>query len=165
GELLLEANYKNSGVVDFMQDGGITRFESDQFQMLQGDMPSDFYNVLFDNPSQQPAFGLANDFYIYGEVSFTQGIVDNKNYNGNLIFQPGADHFNTSDQSYVEGYVVKKGKESFTYPVGEDGHYRPAVTVLGAEEETSFSTKYFLENSNPVYPHNRLSVDIIAMDD
>ncbi len=91
--------------------------------------------------------------HIAGEVNFLRGIVDNKQYGGMFIFQPGSGHFNASDASYVEGFVDKLGDDSFWYPVGEDGYYRPAATVFQVGKQTHFATKYYLSNSDLLYPH------------
>lgn len=154
GEVLLKGDFSNQGLAGFDQEGGITRFEGKSVQIIAGDLPVDYYNVYLDNESETYAFDLKGGMYIHGEVNFFQGIVDNKNNGGILFFEPGADHFNTSDQSYVEGIVDKKGAESFTYPVGKSGYYRPAKTVLESGKPQQFSGEFIFDNSNEYYQHN-----------
>lgn len=164
GEVLLKGNFHNDGIAGFEIDGGITRFEGVDFQMISGSLPVDYYNVLFNNTSDDYAFGLSGDMYIFGEVNFDQGIVDNDQYGGVMLFEPSSDHFNTSDESYVEGIVDKIGEETFIYPVGKEKYYRPATTILENGQSAHFSTEYLLENSDTDYSHE-LSEGIIKLID
>lgn len=166
GEVIFKANYTNEGVVDFTtgSKSGMTRFEGVSFQQINGEAPSEFYSLYFDNISGTTPFGLTNDIFIFGDANFINGIVDNKTYNGSVVFQAEAIPYSASDLSYVEGVVEKSGTTTFVYPVGASGHYRPAATILGEETESHFSTQYIYKNSNGLYPHQQQSVDIIEID-
>jgi gliding motility-associated-like protein len=63
----------------------------------------------------------------------------------------------------VDGKVQKNGNEPFIYPIGDKGKYRFAGISAPTEVLSSFTGKYFYEDSNPLYPHSSKAgvIDII----
>ncbi len=161
GEVLLKGNFTNNGETGFKQNGGLTRFEGKQIQKINGSREAAFYNIFFGNNSAQYAYFLSDTMDVFGTADFTKGIVDNKNYDGLMIFEQGANHKNTSDKSYVEGIVEKRGKEDFVYPIGKKGYFRPAATIVGSNDTTGFGGEFRWENSDSIHSH-ALKEDKIA---
>lgn len=155
GEVLLKGDFTNHGITTFNPGyQGYTRFQGLSVQEIRGSMPSDFYDVLFDNASIQPAFHLYGDMSVSGNADFMLGIVDNDTYGGIIIFEQGGTHTNTDNNSHVDGYVQKNGPEEFRYPVGDSGYYRFAGISPSGNSHQVFTGKYFLENSDTLYPHS-----------
>src|SRR5699024_5353811 len=132
---------------------GLSRFVGSQSQHLSGSQSSYFYNILFDNTSQSTPFLLSREFDVFGSVDFYNGVVDNKNYEGTLIFEENTTHFNTSDYSHVNGPVQKFGEEEFTFPIGEEGYYRFSG-IAAPKSLDLFISEYYFENSDNNYPHH-----------
>lgn len=154
GESFIYKNFSNNGIVNFYGTTGLTRFLGNAPQQLLGARESYFYNVEFNNSSEAVAFLLSGNITIEGQSNFFQGIVDNDNYGGSIFFGENASHLNTSNDSYVDGRVGHYGAEDFIFPIGDGGFYRYAGTSELTNAATVIEAKYFLENSNNLYPHN-----------
>jgi len=155
GELFIYAHFNNDGLLSYFDPNanGLTRFEGASVQKLTGNALSEFYDVLFNNASTQFAFELSGDFSIANTAEFFQGIVKNDDFGGRISFQELADHVNTSNVSYVDGLVYKNGNTAFEFPIGDAGFYRKAGISAPDNINDLFASKYFLENSDPLYPH------------
>jgi len=154
GEVLFKGNFNNDGVTGFNPlFSGYTRFEGMDRQVITGNIPANFNNVLFNNASTQPAFRLSADVSIKNNADFYLGIVQSDGYGGSIVFEDNGTHTNTSDDSYVDGAVFKNGGSDFVYPVGDKGYYRFSATSTSGNTGNSFNVQYFLENSNVLYPH------------
>ncbi len=160
GEVLFKGHFNNDGITTFnTQHQGYTRFEGMAQQNISGSIPSDFYDVLFRNNAVQPAFHLSGNISVTGNADFLQGIVDNDDFGGLMVFEEGATYTNVDNSSHVDGYVQKNGAEEFQYPIGDGNYYRFAGISPTGNSDQTFTGKYFLENSDPLYPHlNRAGV-------
>lgn len=157
GDFFIYSHYNNDGLVTFSTGStkGITRMRGiSGVQEISGSSPMEWYNAEFKNSNVQPAFLLSNEVSISGKADFQKGIVDDDNYGGLLIFEKGAESFNVSDNSFVDGKVKKNGKDAFIYPIGDKNKYRFAGISAPIEILSSFTGKYFYENSDVLYPHN-----------
>jgi gliding motility-associated-like protein len=160
GELFVYSHYNNDGLVTFTTGAttGMTRMRGVAgFQNITGLMPMEWYNGEFNNGSVQPAFHLSNEVSVAGQANFQSGIVDNRNYSGLLVFENKATHINADDNSHVYGSVQKNGKDAFRYPIGDAGKYRFAAITAPSGIADAFAGKYFLKNSNSLYPHSKKS--------
>lgn len=169
GEFFLFSHFNNDGLVSFTPGltTGYTRFQGNLNQRIEGSVPADFYDVIFNNPSAQPAFQLSGEMRINGMTDFFNGIVKNDGFGGLMVYQNNATHFNTDNDSHVDGYVQKNGNNQFTYPIGDGGYYRFARILPTAPNAASdaFTGKYFLENSNSLYPHQNKVGNLSIIDD
>ncbi|MDA6072748.1 gliding motility-associated C-terminal domain-containing protein [Flavobacterium sp. AC] len=157
GDFFVYSHYNNDGLVTFSTGStkGITRMRGlSGSQEISGSAPIEWYNAEFKNSNVQPAFYLSNEVNIFGKADFQKGIVDDDNYGGLLVFEKGAEATNVSDNSFVDGKVQKNGKDAFIYPIGDKNKYRFAGISAPQEILSSFTAKYFYENSNVLYPHN-----------
>lgn len=157
GEFYVYANWNNDGMIDFLGDTGITNFIGFAVQRIAGTNISYLYDVLFINASAQPAFELSGDLSITNQSTFSDGIVDNDNFGGTIIFEQNADHNQTSDQSHVDGPVVKVGDQGFRYPIGDSQYYRFAEISAPGFASDEFTGKYFFEDTNTNYPTNSIA--------
>ncbi len=166
GEFILYSHYNNDGLVSFSSGShsGITRMiGSTGFQQISGTMPMQWNDAEFKNSSIQPAFHLSNEVSISGTANFQQGIINDDEYGGLLVFENKSKHINVNDNSHVDGKVQKIGQEDFTYPIGDKNKYRFAGISAPKEILSSFTGKYFLEDSNALYPHSQKAKEIVLI--
>src|SRR5690606_30708830 len=132
-------------------------------QQISGSMPSDFYDIVLDNLTPQPAFELSGDIMISGRAEFKGGIVNGDDFGGLVRFQSGATHRKVGDHSFVDGPVLKVGGEHFIYPTGDDGVFRTASISNTGEIRNGFELQYFLRNSDLQFPHlnKEVTIDLI----
>lgn len=163
GDAFIYADFSNDGLVDFYQETGTTRFIGSTIQQITGSELSAFYNIVFDNYSNEVPFHLSGEIGVFGQANFQQGIVDVDNYMGSFLFDTQASHQNTSDNSHVDGAVEKYGDTDFIYPIGDKGYYRFAGISAPSSGSSIYSAKYFFEDPNGIY--NRASkqdhIDIV----
>lgn len=167
GDLYVYSHYTNDGLVTFTvgTNTGITRMKGlVTHQDISGSIPMEWYNGEFNNANVQPAFHLSNQLSISGEADFQQGIIDDDNFGGLLIFENAASHINVDDVSHVDGHVQKNGNDVFQFPIGDGGQFRYASISAPNEATDAFTAKYFLENSNMLYPHSNRAGIISLID-
>lgn len=168
GDMHIYSHYNNDGLVGFTAGTttGITRMRGlVTHQDISGAIPMEWYDAEFNNTNVQPAFHLSNQVNIFGTSDFQQGIVDDDNYGGLLVFENTAVHVNVDDASHVDGYVEKKGNDNFQFPIGDGGQFRYASITAPDVASDAFTGKYFWENSNSLYPHANKAGVISLIDD
>lgn len=155
GEVLFKGHFNNDGITTFNPlFQGYTRMEGISQQNISGSIPADFYDVLFRNNTTQPAFRLSGNISIAGNADFFEGIVDNDDFGGLIVFEEGATYTNVDNNSHVDGFVQKNGGEEFQFPIGDENYYRFASISPTGNNDQVFIGKYFLQNSDPLYPHS-----------
>lgn len=167
GDLYVYNHYNNNGTVTFTTgSNGMTRMKGLLgSQNISGSAIMRWYNCEFDNSLVQPAFHLSNQLSIAGNADFFQGIVDDDNFGGLMIFENAASHTNVDDASFVDGFVRKNGNQQFRFPIGDNQQYRYAAISNPTTATDAFSGKYFWQNSNPLYPHSNRDNLITLIDD
>lgn len=168
GSFYIYSNWHNDGLVSFTPEigSGLTLFQGRYGkQRITGSMPSEFYDILLDNPAQQPAFELSGDIMIWGRAEFNNGIIDGNDFGGLVSFQSEASHRKVGDHSFVDGPVYKEGNENFIYPIGDQEIFRMASIAKGGEISDGYTAQYFLQNSNAQHPHLNKEVIIDLIDD
>lgn len=132
-----------------------TRLENQNgTQTLSGNAFTEFYNIDFNNPEPFMAFDLKSNIDVYGTVDFQNGIIKvDSTLNektglsrGILSFHRGAKSINASHNSHVEGEVEKIGNDAFTFPIGDQGLYRPARITAPKTTKDAFVSKYILDD-------------------
>lgn len=153
GDAYIYANFNNDGVVDHLGEQGNTRFIGRNVQQLSGGNTSYFYNVVFDNDASSTAsFELSNEMSIAGNADFNEGIVNNDNFGGLMVFEDNATHSNVYNGSHVDGTVEKRGDDDFKFPIGDSQYYRFAGISAPDNNADAISAKYFFENPDAAYP-------------
>ncbi|MDR6967334.1 gliding motility-associated-like protein [Flavobacterium arsenatis] len=164
GEFYVYANFNNDGLVTYtpgpIMSDGYTRFQGTNVQKISGSMPSELMDVLFYNQSVQPAFELSGAISVAGNSEFNQGIVNNDDFGGTISFEQEGTHTSTWNGSHVDGEVIKNGSTDFQYPIGDKNLYRYARISAPTDVASTFTGKYFFENSNPLYPHSSKQPEI-----
>ena len=170
GTTFILYNWTNDGIVNFTKPTGETRFIGKTQQKISGAGNSNYWNVLFDNPTTADAFELNNDIHIFGNADFKNGIIgaDDAIF-GYTIFDDNATHTNASDSAYVDGPVKKIGNDAFSFPIGDDDGTTFIKRKVDISSPSNISDKYeaqyFWSNSNPMYPHSSKDNYIDLIDD
>lgn len=172
GDFRVFAAFNNDGIVTFSPErGGVTNFQGLTTQVISGNSISDFSkfnNVVFDNKSAQPPFQLSGDISISGTSDFLNGIVKINESSGAIVYENKAGHLNVHDGSHVDGYVERKGKDEFEFPIGNESYFRMAKIIpVATKNETigKYVGKYFLENSDVLYPHSSRAGNLQSIND
>ncbi|MCC9041285.1 gliding motility-associated C-terminal domain-containing protein [Myroides sp. M-43] len=117
-------------------------------QAITGSQPSNFFDVVLDNPTKDMAFDLKNEANVRGSVDFKDGIIKVDSLAGMLTFHQGAKALKPTDRSHAEGYVEKIGNEEFQYPKGDKGLYRYARITAPENVKDAYQGKYNLDDKN-----------------
>lgn len=167
GELSLLGDFNNDGLVTFSPTikGGNTRFDGTSKQIIRGTEVPEFQNVMFNNSAAQPAIELHNEINISGKADFTQGIVNNQDFGGMVVFEQNGEHINTNTSSFATGEVMKKGGASFMFPVGAGENFRHSKITGSKDAANVFLGNYFSKNSNSSWPHSKKIEEIDVIDD
>ena len=130
----------------FNQNQGLVGFYNENTLTLSGTSNP----VLYDTE-----IAVENGFYIEN----TLGVLHNANLVSGTIFTPRTAYATTlsyitdsfyngeSDINMVNGYAAILGKETFTFPVGENGKLRP-LTILSESINDYARSGYFNEDPN-----------------
>lgn len=132
-------------------------------QIISGEQPTEFFNVVLDNDKNGEAFLLTNDMNINGVLDFKRGIVKVDSLQGAVTFHDGAKAINASDLSYINGVIEKIGKTEFTFPSGHSGFYRYAKISAPKELRDAFEEKYHFNDKNFFKTHSNKSGIIQAI--
>lgn len=170
GELVISSDFNNDGLVFFTDSqNSHAKFVGKKHQKISGSSPAEFTkfnNLIFDNNSKQPAFEVSGNISISGSTDFSKGIVKINNSGGSIVYEKDATHINTDNESHIEGYIEKVGNTDFSYPTGDNSHYRYAKIIpTNVSVNTSLRGKYFLQNSSLIYPHSSKAGNLERIDD
>jgi hypothetical protein len=147
GTTLLEGNFStNTNSVSnltFGGGGGTTTFSGANAQTISrtiGSLTPTIPRLVLNKSAN--SLTLAMPITISTSATFTSGIMNTSSVN-QLVFDAGATTSGASDASYVDGPVSKVLGllESFTFPIGDGGYYRPAgvSAILGG----AYTGQYF----------------------
>ena len=70
----------------------------------------------------------------------------------------------TNDASYVEGPVRKTGDDGFTFPVGEEGFYRPISISAPSNANDVFTAQYFHDPYSSLSPRDAPLIEVTDCD-
>ena len=166
GQVHAFQNYNNDGIVSYSEkNSGTTLFTGEQEQIITGSQIADFQNVVFNNLTSLMPFQLKTAIKVDNNSDFKNGIINAGDYNGKMIFDEKASYTNVGNQSFVDGMVQKKGNSMFEFPVGNQLFYRPTIAGSSSDIKNVFTTQYFYQNSNTLYPHSQKEESILTIND
>jgi hypothetical protein len=122
--------YANGSVPDIITDG----------------FPSEMHDFSINSSN---GITLDKDLKINGTLYFLNGVISG---NSNTItFSSGGSVNGASSSSYINGRVVKVGNANFTFPVGDDGIYKP-LTISGLSNITdAYAARYYHSSPGTLY--------------
>jgi Secretion system C-terminal sorting domain len=136
GTVTITGNVTNDATESY--NAGTLEFKGTTAQSLNGTAEYSANNVLVNNAA---GVTLNSKLKVDGMVTFANGIVTASTTAAPLWFTANGTHANTADISHVNGYVVKEGTGSFTYPVGDGTKYQKVEANLSANG-TGMLVKY-----------------------
>jgi hypothetical protein len=127
GELHLAGNFINHQSMA-INGAGTLLFEGTMSQTLAGTAQINARQVVFNNAQ---GIQLANTLQVDGDCHFIKGIVHSPTQQYPLLLGSGSTIVTpATDSSHVNGYLIKLGTGSFTYPLGDGLRYQPIQTNL-----------------------------------
>lgn len=148
-------NFINNGNVGFVNtlvtNPALTQFTGTAQQRISGSGSTRFYSLQFINQLVAGAYSLEQNILVAHEADFTKGIVTALQTTPETVmnmmqFEIGATCINASDNSFVDGFVSKVGNNTFTFPIGNGGFYRPAGISAPANATDAFVVRYIYSN-------------------
>jgi len=139
GELTISGNLTNKATMA-ASEGGNLLLVGNSTQTIAGILTG-WANLTVNNPA-----GILSTapLKVNGQVDFMSGILTNMDPANAIIFANTASVsgvFPPSDASHVDGYVIKEGEGTFTFPVGDDQTYQPVAVDL-SENAQGIIAKY-----------------------
>jgi hypothetical protein len=78
-----------------------------------------------------------------GSGTLNQGIIGSERpTNSSYGFLQGASWLNASDNAFIDGYATTYGTGAFTFPIGDNGKYRPAAVSASATSAPTSAAYY-----------------------
>ncbi len=153
-DIIVKGNWINTGA--FTASTGTVSFNGPQLQTINTG-GSNFYKVTFNNTSAGNAnIAVTTPMTINGLATFTDGIVYYSG-TGSLTFGNSATAAVSSNNSFVNGAVIKTGSSAFIFPTGDVvsrdlGDGASDYVVLGAigatpDAATTTSVEYNFSNT------------------
>jgi len=119
-------------------------------------------NLTIDKPSGHVQ--LSGLLVITNQLTLTKGVI--KCEPGALVkLNNNATISGTSHDSHIEGPVRKGGNQSFFFPVGRNGRYRPiGISDITSSSRSEYTAEYFIGSSSWTYDHasKESSIDDIS---
>ncbi len=157
GDIGLTGNFLNEVSVPNPGDG-LFRFIGFQQQTVSLFDTMSMFNVNINNMDGIMMDGVSH-LRVYGNMRFQDGIAYT-NQNSMIAFQSEASTNNGNSFSYINGPALKFGQNDFVFPVGKDGHFRPAVV-----SEIADSANYLMEYFHEPYFTNLKDFDVLKVND
>ena len=67
---------------------------------------------------------------------------------------------NASNSSYVQGTIVKFGNQAFTFPLGDNGLYRPIAISAPVSTSDNFTAQFIYADPSPSFTHTSKDASI-----
>ncbi|MFN4123794.1 MAG: T9SS type A sorting domain-containing protein [Flavobacteriales bacterium] len=155
-------NISTSGTlhkITFGDNGGRVTFSGTSLQAINGSSSAspEFKNITLNKSSNTVNVNVP--ILVTDEVNFTSGRMRTTSTNP-ITFADNATAVNMSNNSYVNGPVIKEGDDAFTFPLGKGSVYRPISISAPSTTAARFVAEYFLDDSNILYPHSSKDASI-----
>lgn len=102
---------------------------------------------------------LTNQIRIGISLTLTSGIVFSSS-SSLLVFNNASSVSGANNLSYIDGPVRKIGNQSFIFPVGKSGNYRPISISAPSNNTHHFTAEYFLQSPGAIYNQNSREASI-----
>ncbi len=137
----------NSGTVEFTGTNAASTISSAFAQTFYNLVINKTNNITISSGTQQ----------VSNQLTLTNGIVYQ---NGILEILNGASVTGASATSHIDGDIRKVGNTAFTFPVGDNGRYRPIAISAPAVATDHFTAQYFHSNPIVIYPNAQRDASI-----
>lgn len=145
--LTVGGNWDSSGSnARFMSDTGTVTFDGTNQSVSMQSNSNSFYNLTMQ---QQPSGQLTvnnSPISVTHALAMNAGIINSTTTNY-INIANDAVATGGSNISYVDGVMKKTGDDAFTFPLGDNGLYRPLFMTAPSGFSDSFTAQYFNSNS------------------
>lgn len=133
----------NSGM--FANNKGTASFHGKKLQNIFGTRAIDFQNLTMANAN---GLMLHIPVAVTSNLTFQNGLVltPRNTPSVSLIFDSNAGYTNASDARHINGYSSKVGRDSFSFPIGDDRLMRTASTGQTPNAAAVYRAAYFKGN-------------------
>lgn len=137
----IKGNWINQGT--FMARSADVAFTDSSEQEITSNSSS-FNNIIFNN-TDGTGITLQDELTVTNKADFTNGIVNSTSANL-FVFNAGAEHTNSSDNSFINGPAKKVGNTAFIFPLGKSGHIAEIGISAPSNVNDEFTAEYFYTN-------------------
>ncbi len=106
-------------------------------QSVKGQKRTHFYDIEIDNPS---GVILDTAVFIHNTLELTNGIIYSSTGN-EVNMLDGSSYTGGSDNSFVDGPMIKTGNTDFVFPVGDKGRIQQ-IAILDLSSSETFTAEY-----------------------
>jgi gliding motility-associated-like protein len=144
-QMAVYADWTNTG--SFVGNKGTAFFYGSQIQNIFGTNAMDLGNLVLRNPS---GLFIHISVTVNERMTFDNGLLLTPRHlpDVNLNFSKIGSYEFPTDRKHVNGYCGKFGRDSFMYPIGGGGRFRPAGTGRTNSDNSFFKACYFRLNPN-----------------
>ncbi|GAA4279915.1 gliding motility-associated C-terminal domain-containing protein [Gaetbulibacter aestuarii] len=155
GQAYFYGNMTNNGVVDYNTPESSASLVGSAQQIISGSEPFYFHDLIIANNSGlENAINMSGTFHVEHDIAFNSGILNTIDNNGTLILDDNGTVSNTSDFSFVDGFITKLGNDAFTFPIGDNAMYRFAEISAPSGVNSLFNGRYVYKDTDNPYPSN-----------
>ncbi len=148
-------DWVNNGV--FTSGSGVVNILGTTSTSITGTATQTFYDLVINKTGAIAVSMSSGAHQIGNSLNLTNGII---NQTATLRFLNGSTVSGATNNSYVNGPVIKVGTQAFTFPVGTASYYRPISITAPAVVTDHFTAQYFLSNPSPTYINTSKDVTI-----
>ena len=121
----------------FATTSGKIIFSGTSIQSVKGKKRTHFYDIEIDNPS---GVILDTAVFIHNTLALTNGIIYSTAGN-ELNMLDGSSYTGGSDNSFVDGPMIKTGNTDFVFPVGDKNRMQQ-IAILDLNSSETFTAEY-----------------------
>lgn len=166
GDAFFYGNLHNDGLVDHDASGSTVSLLGSTQQNITGAEPFYLGILIINNDSNlENAINMFGTFQVENHIDFNNGILNTIDNNGILILENNGIVSNTSDFSFVDGFITKIGNDVFTFPIGDDGIYRFSQISAPSGVNSLINARYVYKDTENPYPAKNRIGNIINIDD
>ncbi len=142
-QMAFYSDLTNSGM--FANNKGTASFHGKRLQNIFGTRAIDFQNLTLANAN---GLMLHIPVAVTSNLTFENGSVltSRNNPSVSLIFDNNASYTNASDTRHIDGYSSKIGRDSFSFPIGDERLMRTASVGQTPNTAAVFRAAYFKGN-------------------
>jgi hypothetical protein len=142
-QMAVYADWTNTG--SFVGNKGTAYFYGSRLQNLFGTNAMDFENLVLRN---QNGLFFHVSTTVTGRLSFESGaaLTPRQTPSVTVGFGRSGTYTGVTDSRHINGYSAKIGRDTFIFPIGGGGRFRPAITGGATNNNAVFTAAYYRVN-------------------
>jgi Secretion system C-terminal sorting domain len=142
-------NWYNWGAGGYDEAASVVMLNGPSSQNINNPAIEKFNKLIIDKPGNHVYLNCTTEIGV--KLDLTLGNIFSTDVTP-LIIDTGSTVSNVSNNSYVDGPVIKKGLSDFVFPLGKDGMYRP-LELYNLSAYTEMKVEYIHQDPQSV-PYN-----------